>query len=766
MFYWILEYGKVLISYLFIMYFWPSAVFRNYLRNKSLAFGFSFCSTVMILLLNTVVLMLGIVGLLNQWIIRVLFYGPLAAIFVAWIYRNRAKAIHIKYLLTDICSLKRFLLKILECIVRAVKSTWQKLLNKIRPHLMLCCILAVATVYGLIYFSYGAFHERYYGASDVYVHHSWIALLLEGQVFAAGVYPEGMHCLVYAMKNLCGVELYSTLLFLAGVHIPAFLLSVYLFFKEIFPWKYTGAFVVVLYLILRMSSSINLGGIARLQWTIPQEFGLYTVFLCAGYLLRFLRNPSAGVIQWKKFKFVLDENLLIFMMALAASVAIHFYVTIMAFFLCLAIGVFFIVSVFARKRVLPLVTAIVCGVLIAVIPMVTALASGIEFQGSINWAINVISDSQQAIESNKEKDSEKPSNIHTEDPGADSSAGEQSAEEEAEPSWIEKAYMGSFGNLYREDQAAFFAGCLLLGALLGLICLAVSVIKKKSAAVEEDPFCGYLFLIAAELIFMILFAAPYIGILEIVKVDRLSTMAHLLTLASVLIPLDLIMTLLDKRSTRLVMNISALLLCVGMVVSVVAMGEYHSHLYYVMTRYPAAAEVTQRIIRNMEPETYTIVSPVDELYQVRGFGFHEELVRFVHEITQDTYTLPTEYVFIFIEKQPLQYAQNHLLDGPAWLGNEEYLSLVSIFNSSQNPDVLHSEISTEEVDFGDYIPQIFNSYKNLTKRTAINSKAYLWAEQFREVYPYKLTTVYEDSAFVCYMFRQNPARLLDLAIVD
>ena len=772
MFYWILEYGKVLVVYLFVMYLWPSAIFRKYLSNKGMAFRFSFCVTFMILLLNTVILMLGIVGLLNVWIIRILFYGPLVYIFGAWIYRNRGKAIHIKYLLTDICSLRRFVSEILNQTGSAIQKACQKLLNKIRPHLLLYIMLAVAVVYGMIYFSYGAFHERYYGTSDVYVHHSWIDMLLEGKAFGAGVYPEGMHCLVYAMNILFGVEIYNSLLFLGGIHISAFLLSVYLFFKEIFPWKYSGLLVVVLYLILRLDSSAHISSMFRLQTTIPQEFALFTVFLCGAYLLRFLRNASAGTFRWKKWVFLRDENLLIFLMALAVSIAVHFYVTIMAFFLCLAIGIFFLAWVFSKKKLLPLLLAIVCGVVIAVTPMVAALASGIPFQGSIGWAMSVIEKSQQSIQV-EENTSTKPTNSHwsSEDGSSDIHDPEESipeddtpVEDQPESSWLKRFYEGSFTILYRADRAAVLAACVVLGVLISVICHIAAMIKRK-AAVGDDPFCGYLFLAAAELVFMTMFAAPNLDLLVIIQIDRLCTMTHILTIATVVVPVDLIMTLIEKKGSRMVMDICATVLCIGMCISVIAMGEYHSYLYYVATRYTAAAEVTHQIIQNMKPESFTIISPVDELYQVKGHGYHEESVQFIREIKKENYYLPTEYVFVFVEKQPLLYAHSHLPDGPLWLAKQEYQYTIG-GDVSQSPDVLHSEISEEYANSSTVVPIAHSSYANPTMRTIINSQLYQWAERFQELYPYHLTTVYEDDAFVCYMFRQNPARLLDLAIID
>lgn len=766
MFFWLLEYGKVLAVYLFIMYLWPSVVLRKYLRDKGLAFRFSFCTTFMILLLNTTVLILGIVKLLNVWVIRLLFYGPLVYIFGAWIYRNREKAVYIKYLLTDICSFRRFVSEIAESICSVIKNTWRKLMDKMRPHMLLYILLGVAVVYGLIYFSYGAFHERYYGTSDVYVHHSWIDMLSEGKIFGAGIYPEGMHCFVFAMNTLFGVEVYSCLLFLGGIHITAFLLSVYLFFREIFPWKYTGLLVLALYLILRLDSPAHVGSMARLQWTIPQEFAHFTVFLCGAYLLRFLRNASAGTFQWKKWEFLRDENLLIFMMALAVSIAVHFYVTIMAFFLCLAIGVFFLVWVFTRKKFLPLLLAIVCGAVIAVTPMLAAFASGIPFQGSIDWAMSVITESQQELQQKEEETQNPTSGSHWEPIVTEPVDPEEGpVEEEPEPTWLEKFFDNSFVVLYREDRAVLLCITTLLGGLIGLICHLVVRFRRK-AAVGEDPFCGYLFLVVGALIFMMMFAAPEIGLLELIQIGRLCTMTHLLSIATLLIPLDLVMTLIDKKGSRIVMDICAAALCLAMCAAVILTGNYHSYLHYTMTRYPAAAEVTCQIIQDMKPESFTIVSPVDELYQIKSYGYHEESVRFIREMKSDTYTLPTEYVFVFIEKQPLKYAHFHLVEGDPWLAKQEYLEVLGEKNTSQGLPVHHTEISDEAANKFYVIPQAYDSYKSETYRTVIFSRMNQWVERFKELYPYQLTTIYEDEAFVCYMFRQNPARLLELAIMN
>lgn len=75
--YWILEFIKVFIGYIILMYLWPSVVFRKTLSGKSLTFRFAFCSTVSVLLINTLVLGLGLLHILKGWIVFCIFYGIL-----------------------------------------------------------------------------------------------------------------------------------------------------------------------------------------------------------------------------------------------------------------------------------------------------------------------------------------------------------------------------------------------------------------------------------------------------------------------------------------------------------------------------------------------------------------------------------------------------------------------------------------------------------------------------------------------------------------
>mgnify|MGYP006933124819 FL=1 len=124
----------------------------------------------------------------------------------------------------------------------------------------------------------------------MYRHHSWIYGLLNGTPFYEGIYPEAMHCFIYAMRVLFGVKIYSSQLFLAGIHVAVFLVSAYLLLKELFAWNGTAVLALALFLTVDLLCIDEIFSMSRLQWTLPQEFGLYTQFLCALFLLRCLKT--------------------------------------------------------------------------------------------------------------------------------------------------------------------------------------------------------------------------------------------------------------------------------------------------------------------------------------------------------------------------------------------------------------------------------------------------------------------------------------------
>lgn len=382
--YWLWEYGKVLLAYGLLMFVWPSVVFRSHLRGKRLLLRFGFCVTVQVILLYIVVTGLGLLHILNKWTVRIPFY---AVFFWSLLRGKTLRADTLRdsefwRLLKGTCGIKTYLYHKGIWLKNWLKQAFQKLWEKRKGRVAGDVLLAVVVIFGMIYFSYGGFYDHSYGFGDMYVHHSWIYGMTEGKIFSRGIYPAAMHCFIYALHTLFGVSVYSCMMFTAGIHVAVTLVSMYCLLRELFRWRYTPIFVLALFLTLDAPGTDEIYGMARLQWTLPQEFGMYAQFLCPCFLIRYLRSERKEGKIW-------DENLFLFMMALAVSAATHFYVTVMAFFLCVPIALAAVSRICKKKNMQGIVAAILCGVLLSAAPMAAAAAEGIPLQGSLRWGMNI-----------------------------------------------------------------------------------------------------------------------------------------------------------------------------------------------------------------------------------------------------------------------------------------------------------------------------------------------------------------------------------------
>ncbi len=808
-FYWLIEYGKVLLGYGMLMFVWPMIVFRKYLAGKSITFRFSFCVTAQVVIINTVVLGLGLLHILNRWTMLLAFGGIFLYSIRDWFALTGERKNKFRHLLHGSFGIKNFLLLEWRKHIHTLKELVKKAGRIYKRHFFEYSVLILVLGYGLVYFSWGAFQNVCLGASDLLVHHSWTYELSQGNIFSAGVYPEGMHCFIYALNALFGISIYNSLLFLQIIHLAATFLAMYCFLKELFQWRFSAIFVLLLFLILDVKNMDSIMIMSRLQWTLPQEFGFPTIFLCALYLLRYLKSEEAQYFKKKSKRFWNDE-LLIFILALSGSIIIHFYVTIMAFLVCAPVAVLMLKPVFSRKRFLPLVAGVVVSLVISMAPMLAALASGMQFQGSINWAVSIFTSDNKG--QTGEAVSPPPEDISITETDLPASGKEESGTGEVnsgigeaeggtgeiqggentqtEPKLSDRllatakkimeklsqfagkiaalvqtkleALSGRYQTLFGESRANWLKSyicvlsfiCVLYN--IGRLCRRRKASDKKKAGYYTREYPSIIFISIA---YMIMYSASALGIPALIEATRLSVLATFFAIAVFMLPVDMLYGFTQKRADKSIWNVAAVAVIFAIVIIVCKTGSYHGYLFYYYTRYNAAVNATNSIMDNTPKQRYTIVSPTEELYHVIGEGWHEELIDFL-EPKEKSYVIPTQYVFIFQEKKVLRYVQHHFFAGPKWLAVE---GKYYIPPHSVGEDVLCEDIS-EEAAAKELLSfyRTSDAYKVFESRVILESKLHAWCEKFKKAYPNELKTLYEDDYFVCYYFEQNVQSLYDL----
>lgn len=140
-------------------------------------------------------------------------------------------------------------------------------------------------------------------------------------------------------------------------------------------------------------------------------------------------------------------------------------------------------------------------------------------------------------------------------------------------------------------------------------------------------------------------------------------------------------------------------------------------------------------------DTWTIVSENDELQMIELYGRHKETITFLEQMEHWNQTkeilIPTERVYFYIEKKPLNYA-------------DEYEGKISEISEKQAKKALPESTG-------------MNAYSG-TNRSITMSRMYYWAQEFQKLYPNEFKVYFEDENFVCYYIEQNVYRLYNFAI--
>ncbi len=758
--YWAAEYVKVLLAYGLIMFAYPSILFRSYLKGKGRVFWLFFCVSVQIVLISTVVLLLGLFHLLNVWVCRVLFYGSLA-----W---SISRSVHLemtpRYLIYKLqdrsYGVKLLLLRLSQSLSAAFKKAAGFVRRMVKGNVIELIALAAIVIYGMIYFTYGAFQEHYYGFGDMYVHHSWVYGLQQGQSFSHGIYPEGMHAVIYAIHAVFGIRVYNVLLYLQCIHVAVFLLGAYFLIRELFPWRYSGLIVLTGFLTIVLACFDEVFSMSRLQWTLPQEFALYAVFTIPLFLVRYLKRAGPVMRGEEQTRMFWSDDLVVFLLGIAVTVTVHFYATFMAIFACAGVAVVWCGRLFNWRRLVPVAVSAVLAVVLAVLPMGVAFAEGIPFQDSIYWALGVVEGKYDQSGSTEVIDQSRPTGSEaSEDPP--STLGERL-------NAAAKSIKGEICNYYGEEFGSVLWYSCLLCAGAWLLWRVLALLLKRTGRCNPLPaelLDGYGTVAMISLVFAVMLSNEALGIPALVTKSRLCAVKHMFLLALLAVPVDLAGALLARcKSCRAwMMQGMGIAGAAAALYLIVASGNYHGYLYYEGSRYPAAVEISNSIIDSVPKEQFTIVSTTDELYQVIEHGYHEEYLTFLESYLEEDYYLPTPYVFFFVEKHPLLYGQRHFFNGPDWLALCRYQEYARGL-SSLCPEMLKGEISDEKADREIVTSgsKLSANYTVLSNREIMESAAARYIRLLRDQYPNNISVYYEDEDFACYCLRQEPNRLIEL----
>ena len=606
----------------------------------------------------------------------------------------------------------------------------------------------------------GILHNWGYGASDIPVHNYWINGLIENNIFVAGIYPMGMHCMLYYLSTMLGIPVYVTLRLFWLVQYSMIAVMILAFLKGHCKTKFLPYLGIMLFVGAKYFNGISY---SRYGATLPQEFGMLYILPAIFFMMEFFQTRKEELEKGiNRVRCTSSWHLLGFAMSFSLTMSTHFYDTIIAGVICIGIAVGYGYWIWRKEYFFRILLAGILSILMAFLPMAVAFLTGKELQGSMYWAMNVIGLRDytvlifrilcicvvavtvggiilivRGIKSGKISLENKEVPKH-------SLIGKLLFQLS---SVVPLAVILLIGWKYRGTvlwgcEKNSFAVSNMNWVLYGIgAALSIGVLLRYFVAPMRGA--GIFAMVVAEVILGLILVSGSLGWPMLMEPYRASIYL------AYLIPVVLIMTVDGAVNLLFLDRFWETWQAVGLILTV-AVIFYSTKLDWMRGSFGGgslemkeAILCTTNIMKDNEGQDnkWTIVSANDELRMIEEYGRHTETIEFLEDMeywnrTKEV-TIPTEKVYFYIEKKPLNYANGY--GGEIPVVSEEQAEQPLPQNSGLAP-------------------------YNGPRRSITMSRMYYWAQKFMELYPNELKIYFENDRFVCYYIEQNVYRLYNFAI--
>ena len=606
----------------------------------------------------------------------------------------------------------------------------------------------------------GILHNWGYGASDIPVHNYWINGLVENNIYVAGIYPMGMHCMLYYLSMMLGIPVYVTLRLFWLVQYSMIAVMILVFLKGHCKTRFLPYLGIMMFVGAKYFNGISY---SRYGATLPQEFGMLYILPSIFFVMEFFKTRKEELEKGiNRIRCTSSWHLLGFAMSFSLTLASHFYDTIIAGVICIGVAVGYGYWIWRKEYFFRILLAGILSILMAFLPMAAAFLTGKELQGSMYWAMNVIGLRDYTVLIFRilciSVVAMTAGGIVLIVRGVKS--GKISFEDKKIPKYsipvklilqifnlLPLAAILLIGWKYRGTvlwgcQQNAFAIADMNWVLYGIGgALGVGLILRYIIAPMRGA--GIFSMVIAEVIMGLILVSGALGWPMLMEPYRASIYF------AYLIPVVLVMALDGAVNLLFLDRLPETRQAVGLILTVLVL-FYSTRYDWIRGSFGGgglemneAILCTTNIMKENEGQDnkWTIVSANDELRMIEEYGRHTETIEFLEDMeywnrTKEV-TIPTEKVYFYIEKKPLNYANG-------------YGGVVP-------------EVSEEQAE-QELPPNSGLAAYNGPRRSITMSRMYYWAQKFMELYPNELKVYFENDRFVCYYIEQNVYRLYNFAI--
>ncbi len=784
---------KIFLIYTLMAVGLPWLVMGRFLRGRSLSQKFVFSIVAGNFFYIMIVLLWGLLHITSRYVLIAATLLPPAAILFSrrqriWERWLQPLVIHLKRLFRNENSLRYSRRLLFRWAGRRLGGLFRRTGLFLRHNFFELILFAGCSAFVLWFFS----RTEHFGpiVPDLTVHMSWINAVDEGRLFSDGIYPFGMHALLYYFHVVFDIPTVRLLLVFGTVQTFYIFTMLLVFLKEICRFRYTPylaylGFAVGHYLV---GGAWYGGNFERYYSTLPQEYGMLFILPCGIALLRFFRAASREheeYLRMKREKLLYTRvgkkqkwkestvQLWLLIISFGLTLSAHFYNTFIAALLILAAAAAHIRFVFRPDMLRRLVCAAILSVLIPVLPMAIAFAQGTPLQASLYWGLQVIEGEEEASGETEETEMTEETGEPAETGGSEEAAEPGTASESAGRDMSETGEEGSGEDLSREPEGAAEAKLsgterfrAMLDSWKGTIEDVLEYhIFTSPAWMEVWAWCLLLLLVQLPVLWLLkegeyartsitvllftgllvfLCVSGDLGLFTVMDMERAPIFCCYAVLAPVSLAPDGLLVILNRLlPARRVWQTASLLLAALLAAGTAAGGYIRPRTEPASSlERDGAALCVYDIMENYPEKKWTIVSCNEERNMVSPVAWHYEVIDFLDSMEDyqegDEMYIPTQYVFFFIEKKSLDYGYGEFEGVDARVSEEWASGILPVKNQ-------------------------LTQY-NGTNRIILNARMYYWAQAYMERFPNEMKIYYEDEDFVCYYIEQNEYFLNNFAI--
>lgn len=201
------------------------------------------------------------------------------------------------HVIRETLGIKLLLLEIVQWIGRKIKKLCDRMCGLIIRHFADGVLFVVFTATVLVMYGTNMINTYGYCASDIPVHNYWINAMGQNDVFVAGIYPFGFHCVIYYIHTVTGIETYVLLRLFYVVQVLYIHYALLAFLKACCRTSYCAWGAVFVYVL---AAFFNRNTYSRYYSSLPQEFGMIFILPGIYFMYAFLKQRKIEVNQCNK----------------------------------------------------------------------------------------------------------------------------------------------------------------------------------------------------------------------------------------------------------------------------------------------------------------------------------------------------------------------------------------------------------------------------------------------------------------------------------